>query len=58
MLLNSKELWRNLVSRTFFIDLPAFECRDKMTCFDLKGRFCVAFKNFPAGLPKNFIAFI
>ena len=23
-----------------------FECRDKMACFDLKGRFCLAFKNF------------
>ena len=34
------------------------ECRYKMACFDLKGRFCLAFKIFSAGLPKNFIAFI
>ena len=62
MLLNSKELWRNLVNRAFFIDLTAFECCDKMACFDLKGRMGVAFvwhsQIFPAGLPKNFIAFI
>ena len=54
MLLNSKELWRNLVSRAFFIDLTAFECRDKMACFDLKGRFCLAFKNFPRRIAHKF----
>ena len=29
-----------------------------MACFDLKGCFCLAFKNFSAWLPKNFIALI
>ena len=45
-MLNSKELCSNLANRAFFIDLTNFECRDKMACFDLKGRFCLAFKNF------------
>ena len=31
---------------------------DKMPCFDLKGRFCLAFKHFPCRIAKNFIAFI
>ena len=57
ILLNSKALWRNLANRAFYIDLTAFECRDKMACFDLKGRlwlFYLAFKNFPCWIAQKF----
>ena len=30
------------------------ECRDKIACFDIKGRFCLAFKNFPCRIAQKF----
>ena len=32
-----------------------FVCRDKMACFDLKGRFCLAFKNFPCKIAQKIL---
>ena len=39
-------IWPLPASKSTFIDFTGFECHDKMACFDLKGSFCLAFKNF------------